>query len=136
MGADGDGYVLDDLTLKASPDGWGFAAIQAYDKWQADRIVAEKNQGGDMVAHVIQTIRNVPVTLVTATRGKALRAEPISALYEQHRVHHVGGNFERLEDQMTTWTPNTKDSPDRLDALVWALTDLMVKAPAGIADVW
>jgi len=90
----------------------------------ADRIVAETNNGGDMVVMVLQQVeRNVPVTKVVATRGKQLRAEPVSALYEQFRVHHVGA-FPELEDQMVLWTPESKESPDRLDALVWALTEL------------
>ena len=121
---DGNFYVLEDATLKATPDAWGKRAVQAYKDWKADRIVAEVNNGGDMVIMVIQQVdRNAPVTKVHATRGKRMRAEPISALYEQGRVHHVG-TFPKLEDQMVSWTPESNDSPDRLDALVWALTEL------------
>ena len=122
--ADGHFYVLEDATLKATPDAWGRRAVQAFRDWKADRIVAEVNNGGDMVIMVIQQVdRNAPVTKVHASRGKRVRAEPISALYEQGRVHHVG-SFPKLEDQMVSWTPESNDSPDRLDALVWALTEL------------
>jgi phage terminase large subunit-like protein len=117
-------YVLADDTLRATPNEWGKAAIEAFRKWKADRIVAETNNGGDMVVMVLEQVdRNAPVTKVHATRGKRMRAEPISALYEQQRVHHVGA-FPEMEDQMVLWTPESNDSPDRLDALVWALTEL------------
>lgn len=122
--SDGHFYVLSDDTLRATPNEWGKKAIEAYQKWKADRIVAETNNGGDMVVMVLQQVDgNVPVTKVHATRGKQLRAEPISALYEQYRVHHVGA-FPQLEDQMVMWTPDSGYSPDRLDALVWSLTEL------------
>lgn len=121
---DGRFYVLSDDTLRATPNEWGKRAIDAFRKWKADRIVAETNNGGDMVVMVLQQVdRNAPVTKVHATRGKRVRAEPISALYEQYRVHHVGA-FPQLEDQMVMWTPEVGESPDRLDALVWALTEL------------
>lgn len=117
-------YILSDDTLRATPNEWGKRAIEAFRKWKADRIVAETNNGGDMVVMVLQQVdRNAPVTKVHATRGKRVRAEPISALYEQRRVHHVGA-FPELEDQMVMWTPESPNSPDRLDALVWALTEL------------
>lgn len=125
-------YVLADRTCRLTPDGWARRAVAAFDEWKADRIVAEANQGGDLVANVIRTVRAVaPVTLVHATRGKRVRAEPVAALYEQGRVHHVvgGGGFEALEDQMCTFAPDVvSGSPDRVDALVWALTEL--SAPA------
>lgn len=122
--ADGHFYVLSDDTLRATPNEWGKRAVEAFRKWKADRIVAETNNGGDMVVMVLQQVeRNIPVTKVHATRGKRVRAEPISALYEQFRVHHVGA-FPQLEDQMVMWTPESNESPDRLDALVWALTEL------------
>ena len=122
--ADGQFYVLADDTLRNTPNEWGKRAVKAFRDWKADRIVAETNNGGDMVVMVLQQVdRNVPVTKVHATRGKRVRAEPISALYEQQRVHHVGA-FPQLEDQMVMWTPESDDSPDRLDALVWALTEL------------
>ena len=122
--SNGHYYVLEDATLRATPDAWAKRAVQAFKDWKADRIVAEVNNGGDMVVMGIQQVdRNAPVTKVHATRGKQMRAEPISALYEQSRVHHVG-SFPKLEDEMVTWTPDNKQSPDRLDALVWALTEL------------
>lgn len=121
----GHGYVLADGSLRASPMAWAGAAVALYHAWRADRIVAESNNGGEMVAAVIHAVDpSVPVTLVTASRGKQTRAEPVSAMYEQGRVHHAG-TFPELEDQMCTWTPGEK-SPDRMDAMVWALTDLMV----------
>lgn len=117
-------FVLDDLSLRASPDTWARAVVEAYHHWNADRIVAEVNNGGDLVEKVIRTIdRSVPYTPVRASRGKILRAEPIAALYEQGKVSHCG-EFRELEDQMTSYTPLSKKSPDRLDALVWALTEL------------
>jgi phage terminase large subunit-like protein len=122
------GYLLADLTLVASPEGWAKVAVKAYHESLADRIVAEVNQGGDMVEAVIRAVdRNVPVTKVHATRGKAKRAEPVAALYEQGRIHHVG-QFPKLEDQVCEWDPldDSAASPDRMDALVWAFTDLML----------
>jgi predicted phage terminase large subunit-like protein len=124
MGADGRYYVLDDLSGRMTPDGWGRAAVDAYYRYRADRIVAEVNNGGDLVERLLRAVdTNVPYTAVTASRGKMVRAEPIAALYEQKRVYHVG-SFPQLEDQMTTFVGGTNKSPDRLDALVWALTEL------------
>lgn len=126
IGPDGKGYVLDDKTIRGTPDEWGRAAVSAYHTYQADRIVAEANQGGDMVRHTLMTVdRNAPIKLVHASRGKRTRAEPVAALYEQGKVHHVG-YLSALEDQMCNWVPDLSDSPDRLDALVWALTELMI----------
>jgi phage terminase large subunit-like protein len=122
-------YVLEDWSIRGSPDQWARRAVAAYRKWDADCLVAECNQGGDMVETVIQSIANIPVKLVRASRGKYVRAEPISALYEQSRVHHVG-TFPELEDQMISFTPERAAdrsdgfSPDRVDALVWACTEL------------
>jgi phage terminase large subunit-like protein len=122
--ADMQYYVLDDRSLRTSPDAWARVAVQAYQDWKADKIIAETNNGGDMVTLLMQQVdRSVSVKKVTATRGKQLRAEPISSLYEQGRVHHVG-YFAELEEQMCEWTPLSNNSPDRLDALVWALTEL------------
>jgi len=122
-GVDGQGYVLDDLSLRASPNAWAKEAVAAYHKYRADRIVAEKNQGGEMVESTIRTVdANVSYKAVDATRGKTIRAEPIAALYEQGRVHHVG-TFAELENQLCQWVQGDK-SPDRLDALVWAMTKL------------
>jgi predicted phage terminase large subunit-like protein len=121
----GHAYVLEDCSIKGTPDEWGRAAIQAMNRHQADRIVAEVNQGGDMVRYVLETIdKNVPVKMVRASRGKVSRAEPVSALYEQGKVHHVGV-FHKLEDQMCTWEPGMP-SPDRMDAMVWGMTELML----------
>lgn len=117
-------YVLTDNSLASTPDGWGQAVVQTYDAVDGDRVVAERNYGGDMVEKIIRSVRGgLPFAFVTASRGKILRAEPIAALYEQHRVHHVGA-FPQLEDEMTTYTPLDKWSPNRLDAMVWALTEL------------
>ncbi len=130
------GYVLDDLTCQLSPAGWGEVAIKAFDKWGADRIVAETNNGGEMIEHVVTTAARdlynqkmrsssrIAFRGVRASRGKYTRAEPVSALYEQGRMHHVG-MFAQLEDQLCSWVPG-EDSPDRLDATVWAFTDLML----------
>jgi phage terminase large subunit-like protein len=119
----GHQYVLEDLSLRASPSDWARVAIDAYHRHSADRIIAETNNGGEMVEAVIRSIDpSVPYRSVTASRGKQTRAEPISALYEQGKVHHVGA-FELLEDQMCQWMPGEK-SPDRMDSLVWGLTEL------------
>jgi len=122
--AQGKYYILDDRSCRLSPDAWGKVAIEAFHDWKADRIIAETNNGGDMVGILMKTIDpTITVKKVNATRGKRVRAEPISALYEQNRVHHVG-TFPQLEDQMVSWTPNDSKSPDRMDALVWAITEL------------
>lgn len=137
--AKGDGYVLGDKSMRATPEGWARAAILAYADHKADRIIAESNNGGEMIASVIRSVDSgVPVKLVPASRGKAIRAEPIASLYEQHRVHHVGG-FAQLEDQMVEFNPAdpNRKSPDRMDALVWALTELMVvNNNTGILDYY
>ncbi len=117
-------YVLEDLSGRHSADKWGRIAINAFYEWEADRIVAETNNGGDLVERLIRNIdNNVPYRSVRATRGKILRAEPIAALYEQRRVHHIGV-LPELESQMCSYTGETNSSPDRLDALVWGLTEL------------
>ncbi|MDF1791454.1 MAG: terminase family protein [Thalassobaculaceae bacterium] len=119
-------WVLEDLTARLSPDLWARRAVDAYHRHRADAVVCEVNQGGDLVAATLRTVDPaLPVRAVRATRGKRLRAEPVAALYEQGRVRHAGA-FEALEDQMAGFTGAAGDaSPDRLDALVWALTDLM-----------
>jgi phage terminase large subunit-like protein len=129
--ASGHGYVLEDLSGRYQPADWARTAISAYRAHRADRIVAEVNNGGEMVENTLRMIDpNIPYTVVHASRGKYVRAEPVAALYEQGKVHHVG-NFALLEDQMTTFLPDIDrsktGSPDRLDALVWALTDLVVE---------
>ena len=118
-------YVLADLTVSmATPEQWGRAAITAYNLFKADALIPEVNQGGDMVSSTIRTIDpRVPIKPVRATRGKRTRAEPVSALSEQGRLHHVG-TFPQMEDQLVEWVPGD-DSPDRMDALVWAVTALM-----------
>ena len=117
-------YILQDLSGRHKPDAWGKIAINAFYEWEADVIVAEVNNGGDLVERLIRNIdTNISYRSVRATRGKILRAEPIAALYEQRRVHHVGV-FLELEEQMCSYTGDTNSSPDRLDALVWGLTEL------------
>jgi predicted phage terminase large subunit-like protein len=127
-GIDGHAYVLRDLSCRLPANEWGNRAVRAYRELHADRIIAEVNNGGDLVEDVIRVIdRNVSYRAVHASRGKVVRAEPISALYEQKRVHHAGV-FAELETQMCSFAPDKFDgSPDRVDALVWALTDLMIE---------
>ena len=122
------GYVLADGSGIYTPLGWGNRAINIYDQFLADRILGEVNNGGDLVESNLRAIdKNIPYRKVWASRGKRARAEPIAAFYEQGRVHHVG-SFPGLEDQMTTWdSTDGSDSPDRVDALVWCLTHLMMK---------
>jgi phage terminase large subunit-like protein len=140
VGTDGHGYVLEDATMEgATPDQWANRAVNLYHQWMADRIVYERNQGGDLIRHTFQTIDDrLPLKAVVASKGKAIRAEPVSALYEQGRVHHVG-TFPQLEDQMTFWAPsegnNRTNSPDRIDALVWAFTELMLHGGGGDVSV-
>jgi len=123
-GANGNLYILEDASGRFTPDQWASKAIALYQKHNADRIVAEVNQGGDLVQSLIKSIdSHVPVKSVRATRGKILRAEPIAALYEQGKVFHVE-DFTELERQLVFFTGSNDFSPDRLDALVWALTDL------------
>jgi hypothetical protein len=124
----GHGYVLGDYTApgELGPKHWASQVARAYHDFSADRVVAEKNFGGDMVAATIRGVEpNLPVKLVTAARGKAIRAEPIAAYYEDERVHHVGA-FDALETEMTSWVPGDPESPNRLDAAVWALTELLL----------
>ena len=133
-GHDGRAYVLADRTTDLGPNGWGRRAVEAYKEFRADRIIGEKNFGGDMVRFVIQTAdKLVSYKDVTASRGKTVRAEPIAALYEQGRVSHVGA-FPELEDQLCGFTATCylgDGSPDRADALVWALTELMLGRGSG-----
>lgn len=139
--ARGHGFILADGSLHASPSGWATAAVTLYKLHRGDRIIGEVNNGGDMVENTIRTLRDekdrpigklIPFTAVHASRGKVARAEPVSALYEQKLVHHVG-QFPDLEDQMCNWVPGMP-SPDRLDALVWLLTWLMLgeEAPQSV----
>ena len=135
-GIDGFYYVLADRSCKLTPQGWASRAVGAYNEFSADKLVAEKNFGGDMVKAVIAQIdKNISFKMVTASRGKVQRAEPIAALYEQGKVRHVYG-LQDLEAQMTGWTPEDGTSPDRMDALVWAMTELASgRAPIGNAPV-
>jgi phage terminase large subunit-like protein len=127
----GVAYVLGDYTDRLTPQGWASKAISLYHQYGADRIVAERNQGGEMVRRTLEVEdETVPIRLVHASRGKYARAEPVSALYERNLVKHVvnppdGASLNELETQMRTWEPlGSIGSPDRLDALVWAITDL------------
>lgn len=125
--SEGFGYVLEDLSGKYSPNHWAKISNDAAFRWNADCIVAEKNQGGDMVEAVLKSQgTNHRIKLVTATKGKFVRAEPVYSLYEQGKIYHVG-SFPILESQMVTFDPDKGKSPDRVDALVWGLTELMVK---------
>ena len=133
IGTDGDIYVLEDLTAKLGPAEWARLAVSAYRRHRADRIVAEVNNGGALVEATLRNVDgSIPYKEVHASRGKAIRAEPVSALYEQHRVHHVG-TFADLEDQMCAFTSDFDRnragySPDRVDALVWAISELHTPA--------
>lgn len=131
LGVDGRGYVIEDRTCRLGPMGWARRAVEAYHRHKADRIVAERNFGGAMVESTIRAVDpNVSFTEVVASRGKIARAEPISALYEQNRISHVGKfeDFELLEAQMRAMTSTGyigEGSPDRVDAMVWGLSELM-----------
>lgn len=123
----GHGHVIADRSRRDTPLGWARAAVELYRELTADIIVAEKNNGGEMVSTVIHTVDpNVPVQLVWASRGKAIRAQPVASLYEQGRIHHAG-RFPDLEDELCTWTPMDERSPNRLDALVWGFTWLYLE---------
>jgi phage terminase large subunit-like protein len=136
LGEDQRAYVLEDGSLKGTPQQWGSRAVSLFDKWDADALVIERNQGGDMVREVLRTIRpGLPVIEVHATRGKHVRAEPIAAMYAAGRVSHVG-TYPKLEDQCCLITASGYEgngSPDRADAMVWAMTQLfpsIVNKPA------
>lgn len=128
------GFVLEDLSGKYSPNGWASVAINAYRRYRADAIIGEVNNGGDLVGNTVRTLdRNVRYRDVRASRGKQTRAEPVAALFEQGRYHQVRGLMV-LEEQMRTWVPgeNPEESPDRVDALVWGGTDLMLGDTGGL----
>lgn len=131
LGRDRRGYVLADYSLRSSPDAWARKVLYAFEAHKADRVIVETNNGGEMCTAVLRhAAPNLPITTVHASAGKWARAEPIAALYEQGRVSHVG-TFAELEDQMTDYVPGEgRRSPDRMDALVWALTHLM--PPTGV----
>jgi len=131
LGNNGHGYVLADRSGKYTPHEWALTAITLYGAISADRIVAEVNNGGDLVEVNLRTVdQSIPYRKIHASHGKRIRAEPVASLYEQGRVHHVGKatHFAALEDEMTTWDPfdSKAKSPNRLDGLVWAITDLML----------
>ena len=127
LGVDGNGYLLEDITCKGGPALWGKVATTAYERKMADCVLGEENYGGAMVKHVIQTARrNTPYKKVTASRGKVVRAEPVSALAEQGRIRHAGF-FPELEDELCAFTTAGyigEESPNRADAYVWAFTEL------------
>lgn len=120
------GFVLRDASGKHTPLAWAREAIGLYKRLDADHVIGEVNNGGNLVEVNVRTVdKTVAYRAVRASRGKQTRAEPVASLYEQGKVHHVGA-LPKLEDQLTTWDPDTGDSPDRLDANVWALTDLLL----------
>jgi phage terminase large subunit-like protein len=122
--------------MRAAPEVCMRRASAAFHDWQADRVVAEVNNGGDYIGTLLHAVDpGVAYRAVRATRGKATRAEPVSALYEQHRVHHLG-SFPQLEDQLCSWAPADPESPDRLDACVWAFHDLKDLISGSWADAY
>ena len=136
LDSNGHAYVLEDATCHLSPNQWARKVVECYKRYKADRIVAEVNQGGEMVEATLRTVdRNVSYLGIHASRSKATRAEPVASLYEQGKIHHVG-TFPDLEDELCGWVPNSNmASPNRLDALVWALTELMLKNRAVEIDL-
>lgn len=139
LGVDGVGYVLEDITVKAGPATWGKVAVNAYERHEANCVVGEVNFGGAMVEHVIRTASEkvVPFTSVTASRGKHIRAEPIAALYEQGRIKHAG-YFTKLEDEMVNMTTAGyigEGSPNRIDSMVWGMTDIFEGIVAPVEKV-
>lgn len=133
LGIDGNGWVIEDLTCKAGPGVWGKVATQAYDRHAANMIVAEKNYGGEMVRHVIQAARaNTPCRLVTASRGKSVRAEPVAALTDNRKIRFAG-YFPEMEDELCAMTDHGyvgSNSPNRADAMIWGMTDLFPQISA------
>lgn len=137
IGEDNHGYVLEDLSISGSPSGWATQAVMGYHKYHADRLVAEVNHGGDMVISTIATVDSTVATKkLWASRGKYARAEPVSALYDQGKIHHVG-MFAALEDELCDWVPDEgMPSPNRLDACVWALTELLLELSAPTPGIY
>jgi predicted phage terminase large subunit-like protein len=131
LGDNGEYYVLHGYGYKLSPNGWASRAIDLYDQHRADRIIGETNNGGEMVESTLLNVRaEAPFKMIHASRGKAVRAEPIAALYEQGRVHHVG-TYPELEDQMCSF-PIANENDDMVDALVYAITELIEGVPATV----
>ena len=128
VGHDNHAYILDDLSGKFAPHEWATRVVAAFRRYEADRVIIEKNQGGAMCESTLRSVdANLPIKLITASKGKVVRAEPVSSLYEQGRCHHVG-SFDLLEDQLTTFSPGSSSSPDRLDSLVYAVIELLLDA--------
>src|ERR1043166_8077587 len=137
LGEDDHGYVLEDLSITGDPDTWARQAIAGYHKYHADALIPERNHGGDMVETTIRhTDPRVNMRTVWASHGKYARGEPVSALYAQGKIHHCGV-FPDLEDEMCSWLPLPgHPSPNRMDSLVWALTDLMLGEEPKRARAW
>jgi len=139
LGTDGHGYLLEDLSGKYSPEQWGSIAASAYERHKADKVIGEKNFGGDMVRAIIQAEDDtIAYTEVNASRGKVVRANPIAALYEKNKIHHIG-YFPELEDQMCSMTQSGYQgikSPDRLDSAVWGFTELFPGMTKKAGDNW
>jgi len=137
---DGHYYVLEDATMRGTPENWARKAVEMFRKWKCDRVIGEANNGGDMIESLLRQVdATIPYKKVHASRGKKVRAEPVSALSEQLRLHFVGNNFAELEDQLVTWEPDSDKSPDRMDAMVWAISELMggsnaLRSLAALAD--
>lgn len=130
-GVDQRGYVLADRSIRTTPALWAQRIVDAYKEFAANEVVIETNQGGEALVALIHTIDSaIPVSMVVAKKGKRVRAEPVSALYEQGRISHVG-RLDTLEDQICGWTPEAVESPDRMDALVYAITYLFESGDAG-----
>jgi phage terminase large subunit-like protein len=135
LGIDGHGYVLEDATLRGTPHEWGTAGVACYNKHLCDRLIGEVNNGGEMIEFVIRTVDpHVSYKAIHASRGKQTRAEPVGSLFEQGRAHLVGV-YSELEDQLCGWTPGDPVSPDRMDAMVWALTELMLGEMTELPEV-
>lgn len=137
--AAGNGYVLEDASCRLPPDQWAAEVVRAFDTWDADRVIAEANNGGDLVESVLRTVRrNLAYKKVHASRGKVARAEPVAALYEQSRIFHAG-TFPQLEDEQVSFVPGKlgRRSPNRVDALVWGMTFLLLGQPKHIGKaIW
>ena len=135
-GRTGKAYVLADLSGRYTPSQWSKIIVGAYYQYSADRVVAEVNQGGDMVEHTLRVVDPaICFKGVHATRGKHVRAEPIAALYEKGEIFHIHP-FPELEEQMLTYTPIVGKSPDRVDALVWAMTELCLDSLKDLPRAW
>jgi len=130
---DGQVYVLHDATLRATPLSWAAKAVELYHEYSASEIVIETNNGGEALSTLLHQVdSSVNIKDIHAKKGKRVRAEPVSAMYEQHKIHHVG-SFDLLEDQLCTWTPELIESPDRMDALVYAVL-MLCQSPTYLSD--